>query len=257
MGTRIDMTALAQRLGALFAPITSARVAVDGVVVGTTTIYGNGDAVSVEVRPRAGGAYEVSDGGAARAVLFGAGFTDIGRGETRRANDIAAAASLNFDRQAFSVIVEDDTQIPAAIMYVARASSRWADSVIETRSAALEEGLVGALMERLTRFAPGKTIERAVDIAGASTKKHQFDAMLSLSRERKALFKIVTPFAASISSAHLKLFDVHKAHEDWVLDSVVEHMADWDAADLNLLSDVSSHVRSLDQDWPDLPKIAA
>ena len=80
---------------------------------------------------------------------------------------------------------------------------------------------------------------------------------MSRAGEPTAVFETLTPHPASVASAHLKFYDQQQAKIRCLREAVIENPDDWDAADLNLLQQVASHVRPMTAPWTDLAALVA
>jgi hypothetical protein len=180
------------------------------------------------------------------------GHFEMAGGDTRRGNAIAERLGLSFNDGGFSVRDVAADQLAGAIVFVAEATRQWASRTAEKAIQRAEAIIASRVEERILDIVPDAQIERDRDIAGASTKKHRFDLVLSLAGGRKAVFEILSPNTNALSSTHMKLFDLQAAHPDWPREVITNRLEDWPPADMNLLSGVASHVRDLQHAWPDL-----
>lgn len=228
----------------------------EGTRVETTTLLPGGGVATVSVRPT-GKDYVVSDEGAARHAMLALGLMDFTRGDVRRARVIAEERGLTFQGDAFSVGEVSVGQMTAAIAYVADATRSLVAYALETRSERGHRDLVSRTADRLRDLLPGVQLDTERELLGASTKRHKFDLVMPLSGERFAIFQTVTPVAASIAPAHLKLYDLREAHSEWPREVVVDDLAVWPAEDLAIMQQVASHVRDFGNSWSDLRQLAA
>lgn len=228
-----------------------ARVVQTGepVRVSTTTLLPSGATASVLVRPSGNGTFLVSDDGGGRSDLLTLGHTTLTGSDRKRGDSIANRLGLIFDGSGFAVREVTADQLAGAIIFVAEASRDWASVAAENATKRAQFGLSKRVEERIRAIAPNAKITREAEVAGASTKKHRFDLVMDLDRERKAVFEIVSPNTNSLSAAHLKLFDVRDAHGDWPREVITERLEDWSAADMTLLNGVATHVRAMNRDW--------
>ncbi len=225
------------------------------VRVATTTLLPSGAIASVTVRPGANGSFSVSDDGAGWKDLLTLGYHALTNGDTRRGNSIAQRLGLIFDGTGFSLRDVTADQLVGAIAFVAEGSREWTSDAAAHAARRNEQALARRVEDRITSAIPDAKIDHERELSGASTKKHKFDLVLNLSDDRKAVFEVVTPNANALSSSHLKLFDLMGAHPEWPREVVTERFSDWSSADMNLLAGVASHVRSMEQDWSDLPAL--
>lgn len=223
--------------------------------VGTTTLLPSGAVASVLVRNAGNETYFVSDDGAGRRDLLALGYLDLTSGDRRRGTDIASKLGLQFDGEGFSLREITADQLTGAIVFVAEAAREWASAAAENAARRVEASLARRVEDRIRAAIPKAKIAREAELTGASTKKYRFDLVMELSGDRKAVFESVAPNPSSLSSAHLKLFDLMDAHPDWPREAVTERLEDWSAADVTLLSRVVTHMRAMDQDWRDLREI--
>lgn len=229
----------------------------DGIYVPTTTLLPGGDLVGVLVSREGDGVFRVSDNGAGREAILDAGILNIAAADRRRANEIAALGGLELEGDAFVIRNISADQLAAAVIYVADASRAWAQAVLDREARRRERDVSETVQRRLeVVFSPSK-VAREVTLLGASSSQHKFDFVVDLPGERRALFEIVTPAPNSISSTHLKFFDLQREHGDWPREAVVENMADWNSSSLALLNQVATHVRPVVGEWADLPVLAA
>lgn len=227
----------------------------EAVRVATTTLLPSGALATVTVCPHSNGAFFVSDDGAAWHDLLALGHGELTSGDTKRGNKIADRLGLVFDGRGFSIREATADQLPGAIVFVAEAAREWASLAMESGVRRTEATIARQAEELIRSVLPKAKILRDVEVAGASTKRHRFDLVLDLSRDRKAVFEIVAPNPNSLSAAHLKLFDLKEAHADWPREAVTERLRDWTSSDMNLLARVATHVRAIDQDWGDLSRL--
>lgn len=234
-----------------------ARVVETGepVRVSTTTLLPSGAMASVLVRPSGNGTYLVSDDGAGRSDLLVLGHVKLSGSDRKRGDTIANRLGLTFDGTAFAVREVTADQLASAIVFVAEATRDWASVAVENAVKRSQIALSKRVEDRIRAIAPDARITREVEVAGASTKKHRFDLVMDLDRERKAVFEIVSPNTNSLSAAHLKLFDVRGAHADWPREVITERLEDWSAADMSLLNGVATHVRAMNRDWQGLAEL--
>lgn len=221
----------------------------------TTTLLPSGALASVTVCPRPNGAFSVSDDQAGWNDLLALGHDELTGGDTRRGKAIAERLGLLFDGKGFFLQEVTADQLTGAIVFIAEAAREWATSAAENSTRRIEVALTRRVEDRIRSILPKARIAREAELTGASTKKHKFDLVVELSEERKAVFEVVAPNANSLSSTHLKLFDLMGAHPDWPREAVTEHLEDWAAADMTLLAGVATHVRGMDRDWRDLPEL--
>lgn len=229
----------------------------EGIYVPTTTLLPGGDLVGVMVSREGDDRFRVSDNGAGREAILDAGVVTIVPADRRRANEIAGLGGLEVEGDSFVIRGVGADQLAAAVIYVADASRAWAQSVLDRESRRRERDVSETVQRKLElAFTPAR-VTREVTLLGASSSQHRFDFVVDLAGERRALFEIVTPAPASISSTHLKFFDLEREHHDWPREAVVESMADWNASSLALLNQVATHVRPILGEWSDLPALAA
>lgn len=222
--------------------------------VATTTVLPSGAVISVLVRSTANGTYSVSDDGSGRDDLVSLG-VQIGPGDKRRANEIASRLGLSWEGEQFAVQGVTADQLASAIIYVAEATRAWACASSENASRRTERTLVARTQERIREAVPSVKMAREVELMGASSKRHRFDLVIELGSDRKAIFEMVTPNANSLSSAHLKLFDLQQAHAAWPREAITERFDEWASPDINLLAAVATHVRDVQSRWSDLPAL--
>jgi hypothetical protein len=228
----------------------------DAARVETTTLLPGGGLVTLTVRAVAEG-YMVSDDGAGRMTMLALGVQDLTRGDTRRGNELAEAHGLVFDGQGFSASEVSTDRLPAAIAYVADACRAWAAGAIEARARRTERDLAERTIERLRAALPAARIETGRSLLGASTKRHEFDIVVTLPHERFAVFEMLTPAAVSMASVHMKFYDLLQAHADWPREAVVEDLSVWSSEDLAVMQQVASHVRGFESSWADLGRLGA
>lgn len=224
--------------------------------VATTTVLPSGALATVTVRPSQSGEFSVSDERAGPNDLLALGYHDLTGHDRKRGSEIAERLGLVFSDGEFSVRRVSADQLTGAIIFVAEAAREWASTAAENAAKRLEVALSRRVEERLKSALPKAKISREVELAGGSTKRHRFDLVLELGRERKAVFEVVTPNANSLSAAHLKMFDLKDAHPEWPREAITERLEDWSSADMALLAGVATHVRAMDREWKDLPAFA-
>ena len=221
----------------------------------TTTLLPSGAVASVVIQGAGCGTYSVTDNGSGRDDLLTLGHFKLTGGDTRRANSIAEKFGLIFDGERFSLRDVAEDQLNAAIVFLAEAAREWAQATAEHAQRRSEVLVARQVEDRLRAIIPALQLDRERELIGASTKRYRFDLVANLSNDRKAVFEVVSPNPNSLSSTHLKLFDLMQAHRDWPREVVTERESAWDSADINLLSGVATHVRSLGQDWGDLAEL--
>lgn len=225
--------------------------------VSTTTLLPSGAMASVVVRPSGNGTFSVSDDGAGRSDMLTLGHAGLTGSDRRRGDSIANRLGLIFDGTGFAVREVTADQLAGAIVFVAEATRDWASVAVDNAVKRSQIALSRRVEDRIRAIAPDAKITRQADVAGASTKKHRFDLVMDLDRDRKAVFEIVMPNPNSLSSSHLKLFDVRDAHADWPREVITERLEDWSAADMSLLNGVATHVRAMNRDWHGLSELGA
>ena len=227
----------------------------DAIRIETTTLLPGGGVATLTVRA-AGANFDVSDEAAGRMTLLSLGIPDLTSGDTRRGDEIAQAHGLMFDGESFRAEEVSVDQLSAAIVYVAEACRAWAAGTAEARSKRKERDLAERAFGRLRAALPFP-IETERELIGASTKKHRFDIVVTLPRDRFAVFEMLTASPTSMASVHTKFYDLLQAHHDWPRDAVVEDLASWAADDLAMMQQVASHVRGVGVAWDDLGRLAA
>lgn len=227
----------------------------DPIRVETTTLLPSGALASVLVRPSGRGSFYVADDAVGHKDLLALGHLEITGGDKRRGNDIASRLGLFFDGTGFSVREVTADQLTAAIVFVAEAAREWASAAADNAAKRAEAVFTKRVEDRIRAVLPKAKIAREAELTGASTKKYRFDLVLELSQDRKVIFEAVAPNPNSLSSAHLKLFDLMEAHPSWPREAVTERLQDWSPADMTLLSRVVTHVRAMDREWGDLPSV--
>ena len=241
-------------------PLTIPRVETftrDGVVrVETLTLLPGGDLVTLMVRKQ-GERYTVDDGGTGRAVLMGLGIQDLTAADARRGSDTATKLGVTYWDGVFRFDDARAAQLPAAMSYVAEACRSWTTTTVETRQRARERDLVGTAFDRLRALFPGSQMDLDRSLAGSSSKLHRFDIVLSLPRDRCAVFESMLPVQSSIAATHLKFYDLKEAHPDWPREAMVEDLSAWSSADLAVMQQVTTGVRPIAGAWEDLTKLAA
>lgn len=148
-------------------------------------------------------------------------------------------------------------QLSAAVAYVAEASRSWAASTVEAYRRTRGRDIAGRAVERLRALLPAADVQVGRELAGASTKLHRFDVVVSLPDGRLAAFESLLPAQASIAAAHLKFYDLKQAHGDWRCEAVVEELSSWPTSDLAIVQQVASGVRDIEAAWDDLASLAA
>jgi hypothetical protein len=225
-------------------------------LVPTTTMLPSGSLVTARVIETASGRYSVSDDGAAQDDLMAAGHPRLSSGDRRKGSEIAASFGLRFVGDGFHAESVDTDQLPAAVVYVAEATRRWVSEIIEVAGQRRDAGIVADVEERVRRALPNVGLTRERELVGASSKRHRFDLVAELGRDRLAIFEIVSPHPNALSAVHLKLFDIMTSHPEWPREVVTNRIDAWPSADMVLLSGVASHVRDLASDWSDLGRLA-
>ncbi len=235
---------------------TAPTLDVEGARLETTTVLPDGGLVTVSIVPQ-GDSYRVSDDSQGLLALLSLGAGDLTRGDARRGLRIAESFGLKFDGQGFSVEGVSLDRMNAAVVYVAEAARAWTQGALESRHDAARRTLVDRVESRIRESAPGLIVERERPLQGASSKQHRFDLVVMRGDEPRAVFETLTPFAGSIAAAHLKFFDLEQARPHCLREGVVEDFTDWEAPDLVLMQQVSSHLRPLSSPWGDLAALVA
>lgn len=225
--------------------------------VPTTTLLPGGTVVAVRIRALKGARFDIWDGDSALDEILACGHRELARNDVRKARDIAERFGLEFTGTGFLLRGISSDQISAGIVHVAEAARQWAHSVILQSQKRQRRALLELTEERLKKVFPSKAIARHRELLGASNKRHQFDFVVDLPGDRFAVFETVAPSPVSLSSTHLKFFDLREAHKDWPREAIVADLADWAAPDINLLAQVASHVRDPSAEWDDLVQLAA
>lgn len=227
-----------------------------GLALSTTTLLPGGELATVLIQSDEGGLYSVSDNGAGREAVLNQGVLGIGVGAKRRAKRIAEAAGLHMEGDAFILRRVSESQLPSAISYIADASRSWAQYVVENAVVSRTVEMEEVVREKLERVYTSAKIRRQTAVLGASTTQYEFDFSVEIEGGRLALFEIVSPSIQSIAFAHTKFSDVGRAHTDWLREAVVEDLSLWPSDQTSLLSQVTSHIRSANEDWANLPRAA-
>lgn len=220
--------------------------------VETTTLLPGGGVATVSVRPVGQGRFEVSDDGAGREAMLALGLQDFSRSDVSKAREIAESRGLAFRKDAFVISEVTGDQMASAISYVADATRCLVSEALDNRSRRTRRDLISRTVERLRQLHPGVQVDHERQLLGASTKRHEFDLVMSLPGDRYAVFQTVTPAPASIAAAHLKLYDLREAHAEWPREVVVEDMSTWVGDDLAIMQQVASHMRDFQSPWSDL-----
>jgi hypothetical protein len=225
------------------------------VNVATTTLLPSGALANVLVRPSGNGTFQITDGGIGRDDLFGVGVSKITGGDRRRGNAIAERLGLIFEDDSFSVRNVAAGQLTAAIVFVADAAREWASTAAQNAARRTELALANTVEQRILQHAPNARISRGAELTGGSSKRHRIDLVWEIDTDRKVIFELVMPNTNSLSSAHLKLFDLKEAHPEWPREAVIESQEGWSGPDLTLLAGVATHVRPIDRQWQDLSRL--
>ena len=224
--------------------------------VETTTLLPGGMVVTVALR-RQGERYVVDDEGCGRAALAALGVQDLTRADIRRGTDIADMLGMTFIHDTFRLGDVTTSQLQAAISFVAEACRSWAATTAEVRQRSRDRNVASRAVERLRESFPSMDVQVERELPGASSKLHRFDVVLSLPRERFAVFETLLPAASSIAAAHLKFYDLGQAHPDWPREALVEDLSEWASEDLAMIQQVASGVRGIEAAWDDLTELAA
>lgn len=202
------------------------------------------------------GRFAVSDNGAGQDDLMAAGHHRLSAGDRRKGADIAASFGLRFVGDGFHAESVASDQLASAVVYVAEATRRWVAEIVEVAGQRREAGIVADVEARVRLALPNIGLTRERELVGASSKRHKFDLVADLGRDRLAIFEIVSPHPNALSAAHLKLFDMMTSHPEWPREVVTNRIEAWPSADMVLLSGVASHVRDFASDWSDLRNLA-
>lgn len=227
------------------------------LLVPTTTLLPSGAVVMARIKPLPDGRFVVSDDGGAIDEVSTQLFATPSKRELRKGEEIARRLGLHFDALGFRTEGVTESQLQAAIIYVAEAARQWATQLIEAGQRRQVRDLAARVEERLRLVFPEKAISREREVQGLSSRSYQFDLVADLGEDRLALFELVSPHPNAIAAAHLKFFDVSGSHPNWPREAVVERLNDWPSADLAVLGKVASHVRDMGSDWNDLELLAA
>ncbi len=228
----------------------------DEIFVPTTTLLPGGDLAMVVVRPDEGGRFSVSDNGSGREAALNQGVFSVGVGARRKANKIAQASGLHVDGDAFVLRHVSDSQLASAVSFVADASRVWAEYIVMSASATQGAEVADIVREKLERAYTPNRVSRHVQVLGASTTQYEFDFSVEIEGGEVALFEIVGPSIQSIAFAHTKFSDVARAHQRWLREAVVEDLSAWTSDQTSLLSQVTTHIRSANEAWENLPRAA-
>lgn len=229
----------------------------DGVArVETTTLLPGGAIATLTLR-QTGEHFSVDDEGGGRAAIAALGFQNLTRADARRGSEIARKLGLVFVDDNFILKDVSFGQLSSAIVYVAEASRAWAAATVEAHQKIRHRDLVGRAVERLRTSLPTMDVQIERELPGASNKLHRFDMIVSLPRERFAVFETLLPASSSIAAAHLKFYDIKQAHPEWPREAMVEDFSEWASEDLAMLQQVSSGVREINTPWDDLKRLAA
>lgn len=224
--------------------------------IATTTLLPSGATGTVRLRQEEAGCFTVSDEGCGLEEAALLGLSTDGH-DVRRAREIASRTGLSFDGERFFVRDLSDEQVAAGIAYVADAAREWAAFIVGRPRGRTEAGISDLVQKRLRALLPNNKLRRNEKLIGDSTRQYEFDFVLDLTGDRRAIFEIVNPEPASLQSAHLKLYDLKMAHPEWPREVVTERLDAWDTPDMVLLAGVSTHVRDFQNDWADLAGLAA
>lgn len=228
----------------------------DEVFMPTTTLLPGGELATVVIRADEGGLFSVSDNGSGREAALNQGVFTLGIGARRKATKIAESSGLHVDGDAFVLRRVSSTRLVSAISFVADASRIWAEYIVMSASSAQTANISDVVQEKLERvYTPGR-VRRQVQVLGASTTQYEFDFSVEIDGGGMALFEIVGPSIQSIAFAHTKFSDVARAHQRWPREAVVEDLSAWTSDQTSLLSQVTSHIRSANEAWDNLPKAA-
>lgn len=224
--------------------------------VETTTLLPGGMVVTLALR-RQGDRYVVDDEGCGRTALAALGIQDLTRADVRRGTDIADMLGMTFAQNMFRLSDVAESQLQSAISFVSEACRNWAATTAEVRQKSRDRDVASRAVERLRASFPSMDVQVERELPGASTKLHRFDVVVSLPRERFAVFETLLPAASSIAAAHLKFYDLGQAHPNWPREALVEDLSEWASEDLAMMQQVASGVRGIGAAWDDLRDLAA
>lgn len=228
----------------------------DELFVPTTTLLPGGDLATIIVRADEGGRFSVSDNGGGREAALNQGILSVGTGARRKATKIAQASGLQVDGDAFILRQVSENQLAGAISHVANASRAWAEYILTSAAASQATEVADVVRAKLERAYTPSKVRRQVQVLGASTTQYEFDFSVEIEGGQFALFEIVGPSIQSIAFAHTKFSDVARAHQRWLREAVVEDLSAWTSDQTSLLSQVTSHIRSANESWENLPRAA-
>ena len=250
------MTVQVQSIRDILQRVGEPRLTSEGLAVPTTTLLPGGGLATVVIRDDEGGSFAVSDNGAGREAILDQGVLALSPWAKRRATRLAQSIGIDLDGDAFILRGVTEAQLPSAISHIADASRAWAQYVLDHAAKARTADVSEVVREKLEQLYSPSKVQRKVPILGASTTQHEFDFSVEVEGNRLALFEIVTPSIQSIAFAHTKFSDVARAHGDWLREAVVEDVSLWPSDQTSLLAQVTSHIRSANENWDNLPRAA-
>jgi hypothetical protein len=209
----------------------------DGVIfVSTHCLYADGQNVTVELRRRADGLWDVTDGRGGLEALSDNLIEPSTRMLTRTAKAIADQTSVSFHDGAWTLRDNTEQQIAASVILVANASQRWINGLFAKQPVYELDHIEDDIFDRLVaHFGLSKVTQNGL-ILGESTRPYSFSAIVHLANDRSAAFTAASPHGGSINSAYTKLMDVRCGeNRPAFMGVVIRNASGWASEDIALI----------------------
>lgn len=223
----------------------------------THCLLPNGDHAWVAVRRDATRRIStVSDGGCWWEAIHAAGLDPDTPSAVKAAEASAADSGFHFKHGEFYLRDVPDEELPGTVIVlantvqslVARAVAR-----MRPREASMDAKLIRTLE---LQFGP-KAVAHHIEVTGDSSRTYQVTAAVQIAKGRRALFRTVTPYPASLFACTAAFNDIGRAGPRDPRVAVIDHQEEWASADLSLLAQTASHILDLSKPaGPTLTRIA-
>ena len=202
--------------------IVSARPTNLGIEVTTPVVYPNGDLVTVAVTIE-GGEYVVHDAGFGAMYLNTAGVR-LTRQLTRRFGELASRYGCEFIAGRMTRRCSPEQVAMAAVM-VANASRTIGDHALEIRRQT-ESDFRMAVAERVREIA-GQRVRENEAVKGESGRSYRIPSLiLDSSQSFPVAFVVPLPNRAAIPDRFAEFFDIRRAHDQVLRESVYDEGSD-------------------------------
>jgi len=209
----------------------------NGYVISTHCMYPSGEHVSIHIN-KTGKEYFITDASSAFLEVLSYGI-DVTKTHLKRAAILSDAIGAVFDKGEFSIRDVSESNLAAAILWLANFVQKWVGEISYDYEIKMEEQLKLQVNENLHKIFFKEKIKQNVALTGLSTKKYTVDNIVYLEQRKKPLIVDVIPnHHNAISASYLKHSDIKKNTSEYIHEAIIDNHSVWKAENINVLSDV-------------------